>query len=136
MKPTETLGGKETHTINIAPTHPRQNYTNHLSPFGTPLPPMTNSNTLQICFQNTQHSFQIHGETIELPNFILNLQSLVLACSSPLAPTLTGWYQLTGLALAKFSNHISTKSTCPQHLATLAMTLTSLIDIWSEGQVS
>jgi len=93
-KPTETLVGNETHTINIAPTHPRKNYTNHLSPFGTPLPPMTNSNILRICFQNTQHSFQIHGEAIELPNLISNLQSLGIGMFIPISPNIN-WMEST-----------------------------------------
>jgi hypothetical protein len=55
------------------PSHPRQLYLSHLTPFGFSLPPVDNSKTLQIVMQNTQHSFQIYGEAFQIPTIIENL---------------------------------------------------------------
>jgi hypothetical protein len=77
---------KETQISTIPPTHPRQHYTDHLAPFGTPLSPSTSPNILCVCFQNTQHSFRIHGDNIELPNITSHLQSFGIGRFAPISP--------------------------------------------------
>jgi len=79
---------KETQISTIPPTHPCQHYTDHLSPFGTPITPSTNPNILQVCFQNTQHSFRIHGDNIEMPNKISHLQSIGVGMFAPISPNI------------------------------------------------
>jgi hypothetical protein len=58
----------------------------HLIPFGAPLPPVDNPNILQICLQNTKHSFQLFGEDIESPNILKNLKSFGVSMFVPISP--------------------------------------------------
>jgi len=58
----------------IAPDSPHETYTNHLIPFGTPLPIIDQSRILRICMQNTQFSFQINSDGLEILHIIENLR--------------------------------------------------------------
>jgi len=52
---------------------PRELYTKHLTPYGTPIPPVDHTKYLRICAQNTQHSFRICGETFSTQTIISSL---------------------------------------------------------------
>ncbi len=68
------------------PSNPRQLYLDHLAPYGTPLPPIDTSKVLRICMQKPQHSFQIYGDTIDLPSIVTNLQSVGANMYIPISP--------------------------------------------------
>ncbi len=50
----------------MARTSAHQIYSAHLNPYGTSLPLVDQTKFLRVCFQNTQHSFQLQGDGIEI----------------------------------------------------------------------
>jgi hypothetical protein len=62
-------------TPNITtPSNPKHIFTEHLSPFSTPMPTANPTKTLRICMQNTQYSFQIDYDSIDITNIAHNLK--------------------------------------------------------------
>jgi len=60
---------------NCGPLHPRGDYTDHLSLFGTSLLVIDPSKILRVCIQNTQHSFQLYDQTLDMTVMIDNLRN-------------------------------------------------------------
>ncbi len=54
-------------------TSPHQNFTDHLIPFGTPLPTVDHKKIQGMKAKNTQHSVQLYGTCIDISNIITNL---------------------------------------------------------------
>jgi hypothetical protein len=64
-------------TSNInSPSNPRQVYINHLKPYGTPLNPIDSTRTLRLCMQNTQFSFQLYNDGVDISHILHNLPLL------------------------------------------------------------
>jgi len=81
------------HTMGSAPTYnssalssPHQIYTNHLRPFGTPLPIIDPTQIIRVCVQNTQHDFKLFDDGISLPIIIENLLNIGANMFVPISP--------------------------------------------------
>jgi hypothetical protein len=68
------------------PMHHHQCFTDHLLPFGNPMPVIDPTRILRICMQNTQHDFQIYGDGLEITTISNNLQSLGINMFIPISP--------------------------------------------------
>jgi hypothetical protein len=80
-------GTSSVHPIDTSPpSHPRQHYSSHLSPFGTPLPIIDPKKILRVCVQNTQHDFKIYSDGLELTSIIEHLQNLAISMFVPISP--------------------------------------------------
>jgi hypothetical protein len=66
--------------------HHHQCFTDHLLPFGNPMPVIDPTRILRICMQNTQHDFQIYGDGLEITTISNNLQSLGINMFIPISP--------------------------------------------------
>jgi hypothetical protein len=80
--------GTSTHdpiTLLPRPNNPRSTYTNHLLPYGTAIKPVNHTDTLRICFQNTQFAFQLYQGDIEVQLIIQNLISLEIGMVVPIS---------------------------------------------------
>jgi hypothetical protein len=110
------IGAGTPNLIHSPPNSPRQLYLDHLSPYGTPLPPIDTSKILRICMQNSQHSFQIYGDTINLPPMVGNFQSIGANMYVPISPninwhTSSTWPRIRHLFCPHFHQvHLSTVS--------------------------
>jgi hypothetical protein len=80
-------------TLNNAslPSSPHQIFTDHLTPFGTPLPLINPLKTLRVIFQYTQHSFQLFGDAIDMSLLIANLQTSNAQMFAPISPNIN-WF--------------------------------------------
>jgi len=76
------------------PTNPRHEYTQHLKPFGAPLPEIDHTKILRVRMQNTQHSFQLYGDNIHMLNITYNLKSIGAFMSTPISPNVN-WKNLS-----------------------------------------
>ncbi len=65
--------------------------TNFLIPFGTPLPIIDHTKILPVCAQNTQHSFRLFGDMIDILTTIENLKSNGIQMSAPISPNVN-WH--------------------------------------------
>ena len=74
-------------------TSPRTIFTDHLYTFGSPIKPINPSKTLRISMQNTQFSFQIYGDGLELHDIIQNLQQIDAHIFVPINPNINWNYQ-------------------------------------------
>ncbi len=72
---------------------PRTIFTDHLYTFGSPIKPINPSKTLRISMQNTQFSFQIYGDGLELHDIIQNLQQIDAHIFVPISPNINWNYQ-------------------------------------------
>jgi hypothetical protein len=82
-----STGTSSVHPIDTSPpSHPRQLYSSHLSPFGTPLPIIDPTKIFRVCVQNTQHDFKIYGDGSELTSIIEHLQTLAISMFVPISP--------------------------------------------------
>lgn len=68
--------------------HPRQLYTNHLSPYGTPMPSIDHTKILRVCMINTQHMFHLYGDNIDMHTAIANLKTLSAQMFVPISPNI------------------------------------------------
>jgi len=99
-----------------APTHPRQESTHHLSPYGISPPLLDTSNSLQICMQNTQHDFQLYGDGMEMSCLLHNLRETEAQVFCPISPNVnwnnqSNWIRTRRLFRPIFqSTHLSTVS--------------------------
>jgi hypothetical protein len=73
---------------NNHPNHPRQEFQHHLNPFGTSLPPIDHTKTLQVCMQNTQHSFKIYGDGLDITSMIDNLKYIGASMFTAISPNI------------------------------------------------
>lgn len=69
-----------------APSSPHQLYTEHLNPFGTPIPTIDLTQILRVVVQNTQHDFKLLDAGISLPIIIENLKSIGANMFFPISP--------------------------------------------------
>jgi hypothetical protein len=63
-------------------------FTDHLIPFGTPIPQADPCKVLRICMQNTQHDFRLHSDGIEIKTIIDHLYSLGATMFVPISPNI------------------------------------------------
>jgi len=49
-----------------SPSNPHETYTDHLTPYGTPLHPIDSTRILRLCMQNTQFSFQLFNDGLDI----------------------------------------------------------------------
>jgi len=96
---------------HMTPQHPHQVFVDHLTPYGTSLPPIDKSNFLCICMQNTQHSFNIFDD-MELPVIIDNLKSIGASMFIPISPNVN-WKMVTNWA---HTRHLFRPHFQPVHL--------------------
>lgn len=87
-------------THHTEPTNPRESYSIHLTPFGTGLPVIDKTKVLRIVMQNTQHSFNIHGDKVELHQLMLNLQSIGAGAFVAISPNVN-WCNTSHWATTK-----------------------------------
>ena len=78
-------------TQHQVPSHPNQLFDDHLIPFGTPLPIVDRTKILQVCAQNTQHSFHLFGDMIDILTTIDNLKSNGIQMFAPNGPNVN-WH--------------------------------------------
>jgi len=67
------------------PNNPRSTYTVHLLPYGTAIKPVNHTETLCICFQNTQFAFQLYHGDIKMQQIIQNLINLEIGMFVPIS---------------------------------------------------
>jgi hypothetical protein len=71
--------------------HTQQAFTSHLSPFGMYIPDIEHTKFLRVCMQNTQHSFQIYGDGLELTSTIDQLKNIGVSMFSAISPNIN-WH--------------------------------------------
>jgi hypothetical protein len=67
------------------PTHPSNVFIDHMTPYGTPITEIDHTKILCICMVNTQYSFQLYGNNIDLHNAIANLKTLGVQMFVPIS---------------------------------------------------
>ena len=68
------------------PSNPRKTYTGHLTPYGTPLHPIDSTRILRLCMQNTQFSFQLFNDGLDLSHILHHLPLLHVSMFVPISP--------------------------------------------------
>jgi hypothetical protein len=68
------------------PRHAREFFSDHLSPFGSPISEIDPTKMLTVCVQNTQHAFQIFGDGLEMIQIMDNLVKLGIQMLVPISP--------------------------------------------------
>jgi hypothetical protein len=81
--PTKKLS---THFLSLISA--RQEFSEHLTPYGTPLPHINSCRFLRVCMQNTQHDFKIYGDGIEMSSIQSHLLSLGVCLFTPISPNI------------------------------------------------
>jgi len=98
------------------PSGPREHFTGHLEPFGTPLPPTDPTKVLRICMQNTQKSFRLNNDGIDFPMIINNLKMSEISVFSPISPdvnwkNINNWIRTKNIFCPHFNQvHLSAVS--------------------------
>jgi len=132
-----------THPTAGAPTNARQPFTDHLTPYGTPLPLIHRTKFLRVIFQNTRHSFQLRGDGIDMSNFIANIQSLGAQMVVPISPNIN-WFNKNNWSKTKqvfraLSQHIHLSAVSSHiglqndyfHTSLIGSTAIITMDLWS-----
>jgi hypothetical protein len=89
---------------------PRNTSSSHLNPFGTPIPPIDLTKTMRICLQNTQFSFQLYGDGLQMQSIMMNLKQLDANIFVPISPNInwnnqSNWLR-TKQIFRSFSSHV------------------------------
>jgi len=69
-----------------SPSNPHETYTDHLTPYGTPLHPIDSTCILRLCMQNTQFSFQLFNEGLDISHILHHLPLLHVSMFVPISP--------------------------------------------------
>ena len=75
---------------SFTPSNCHQIFTEHLKPFGTPLPIIDPSSHLHVCIQNTQHDFKLYNDGLEMATIIENLKNIDVVMFIPISPNVNG----------------------------------------------
>lgn len=93
---------QQPHDSNMSPTNAHQTFSAHLEPNGTPLPLVDHIKFLRVCVQNTQHSFQLQGDGIDMSKFIANIPSLGAQMIVPISPNVN-WFNKSNWNKTKYN---------------------------------
>jgi len=72
-----------------SPSNPHETYTDHLTPYGTPLHPIDSTCILRLCMQNTQFSFQLFNEGLDISHILHHLPLLHVSMFVPISPNVS-----------------------------------------------
>jgi len=113
------ISPKDSHTLVPQPKGPRDIFTDHLLPYGTTIKPVNKTNTLRICFQNTQFAFQLYNGDIEIQQIIRNLVNLEVGIFVPISPNVN-WENNSNWVRIK---QLFTGVSRPVHLTAMSSTI-------------
>jgi hypothetical protein len=68
------------------PVSARQQFLQHLIPFGTTMPTIDPCKIIRVCMQNTQHNFKLYGDGLEMHNLQNHLITLGISLFAPISP--------------------------------------------------
>jgi hypothetical protein len=88
IQETQRPNGLSKQQTCITNTCPHQEFLSHLSPFGTPMPTIDHTKVLRVCMQNTQHSFQLYGDCLDITSTIDQLKNIGASMFSAISPNI------------------------------------------------
>jgi len=103
-------------TLPNVPHDPHSAFVNHLIPFGTTIKSVDTTKILRVILQNTQHSFQLYGNAIDMANLIFYLKTLGTSMFVAISPNMnwcnpSNWVR-TKQKFRKISQHIHLSANC------------------------
>jgi hypothetical protein len=103
-------------TLPNVPHDPHSAFVNHLIPFGTTIKSVDTTKILRVILQNTQHSFQLYGNAIDMANLIFHLKTLGMSMFVPISPNVkwcnpSNWVR-TKQKFREISQHIHLSANC------------------------
>jgi hypothetical protein len=103
-------------SLSSNPVSARQQFMQHLIPFGTTMPTIDPCKILRVCMQNTQHDFKLYGDGLEMHTLQNHLITLGISLFAPISPNinlqnLSNWSRARNIFRQAFKQvHLSASS--------------------------